>query len=235
MIPDRKSEDGDSLFSRMQDLLKSYESAKKLILLSEYYNKDHKLSISVINELRNALDHIMRGVKIVNNINDEFSKAEGHIYRSAFDACEIIVLNRLSYIHSFKEKHGIQIINKLCPEYFEKYLPLITEIKSDLVNVRTIELTSKRLTKYEHITSQIIELCDSLDSKLGVDQEVISRTKFKRSINKYFSSGLAGLAVLASLFSLLSGGEVPDSYLIGASLLLVIIVSFLLFKKWRNW
>ena len=50
-----------------------------------------------MNEIRAAFDHAMRLMKRDSDkgIDDEFDKAQGHLFRAAYDACELITLDRL--------------------------------------------------------------------------------------------------------------------------------------------
>jgi len=218
-------------FSNMQDLLKIYETSKRFIFLSEYYNKNHKISISVINELRNALDHIMRAVKAHDPKDQEFYKAEGHLYRAAFDACEVIVINRLNYIYSFKADYGIDNLQAAFPKYSTEYLPSISLIIEDLSKLRSEEISSARLAKYETVVSKLIEICDSLDTNLiGIIERKDQSKRITVFVKKYFPIVLGFFAFATSVLSVALKGETTILLLSAFLLLILSSVSYYIFK-----
>lgn len=156
-------EEKEAFFDKMQHLSSIYKRAKRLILLSEYYNSKQGIVVSTINELRNSLDHIMRSLLSRENSSDELFKAEGHLYRSIYDACEVIIIDRLDYIESFKNDVTFSSLEKVYPNYRTKVLPYITQIKEELVAIRQIPITEERIKKYEDAVANLIEICDDLD------------------------------------------------------------------------
>lgn len=223
-------------FSKFKELLNLYETSKRFIFLSEYYNKNHKISLSVINELRNALDHLMRSAKSSDLVDGEFSKAEGHLYRAAFDACEVIVINRLNYIYSFKEDYDLDSLQEVSPQYHAEYLPFISSIIEDLANLRSEENSSERLKKYEYVVSKLIEICDELDTKL-VDLEngkrLINNNSF--SLPKYIALSLGLIAFTTSLVSVVFSSYPVNNNLVMliAFIIVAILFGYIVFKKWR--
>lgn len=151
-------------FSEMLDLSSLYKTVKHLVLLSEYYNNDQKIVLSTINELRNTLDHIMRALYSNVKINkEELYKAKGHLYRAAFDACEVIAIDRLDYINNFKNSVSFSTLYKVYPQYYKEVLPFISQVKEELARSREIPVTYDRVEKYQEIISKLIIISDSLD------------------------------------------------------------------------
>jgi hypothetical protein len=153
----------ENIFSNMEELSSIYMTVKPLILLAEYYNSNHGIVLSSINELRNAFDHVMRSFFESANTKEEFFKAKGHLFRAAFDACEIIIIDRLEYINQFKNSVGFNSLYNSFPQYYTEVLPSISQIKERLAASRQNQDTPERLAEYKNIITQLIKTCDDLD------------------------------------------------------------------------
>ncbi|HYQ57554.1 MAG TPA: hypothetical protein VEP89_09430 [Draconibacterium sp.] len=234
MVPkDDKRGEEYAFFSQMKELLTLYESTKKYIFLSEYYNKNHKVSVSVINELRNSFDHVMRAVKYADLSEGEFSKARGHLYRSAFDACEIIVINRLNYIYSFKKDYELKSLQSAFPKYHSEYLPLISSIIEDLSKVRNEAKSKERLAKYEEVLTELIEICNELDKGVGNIIEV-KKSDIKKNgiIKKVTTISIGAVALITSIISVAFGDSFKNSNMLIMALVVVIVsLVYVIFKN----
>ena len=125
---------------KLTELSEIYKSVKHIFLLVEYYNGEKGIVVSSINELRSAFDHVMRAMTKENHegVIDEVDSAKKHLYRAAYDACEVIILDRLDYIESLKEKVSFKTINTVFPEYATEVLPFAARLKKEVVDVRQI-------------------------------------------------------------------------------------------------
>lgn len=218
-------------YDKMQELLVIYERIKTHVILAEYYNSKMSISISVINELRNVFDHVMRSIKHEDRFPDEMKKAEGHLLRAGFDACEIIIIDRLEYLHNFKNKYSFESIQKVYPRYSDEVLSLISDTKKELTHLRTNEIDNDRLSKYEEIVEKLIVVCDELDKNtrnlvLLQEKERLIEIVSIRNVTVF-----AGLIMFfVSLFSLLGlSMTVNISLSIGCSSL--VLLSIYLYKK----
>ncbi len=88
---------------RFREIAELYLVVKETILYFEEINQEQKTDIQVINELRNAFDHLMRviaalfNVKKINNDSDDYilknlDKAYGHVYRAGYDTIDFLCL-----------------------------------------------------------------------------------------------------------------------------------------------
>ena len=220
-------------FSKMLRLSEIYKSTKHLILLTEYYNSKHGIVVSTINELRNALDHVMRSLLNIDQMPNELYKAEGHLYRAVYDACEIIVLDRLKYIEEFKNDVSYSFLNKIIPHYYTETLPYITKLKEQLVAVRQVPNSVERIKEYENTIEKLMAITDELDKVVPQ----ISEYKHKTNKRKYYSTYtftilLGAWAAMYTIFSMI--WDINSSALLFLSLsssLLVILLYFLRLKK----
>lgn len=103
--------DRERLEACYRDLIEFYFVIKQVVIAAERDDKERRLSFSAINELRSALDHIMRahgvvhgtsnadaavsesGLTVYDYCTKNLSKAKGHLYRAGFDAYDIIGIN----------------------------------------------------------------------------------------------------------------------------------------------
>jgi hypothetical protein len=220
-------EEKERFFSEMLRLSTIYTTAKRLILLSEYYNSKQGIVISTINELRNSLDHIMRALLNIEKLSDELFKAEGHLYRAIYDACEVIIIDRLKYIEDFKNEVSFDILNETCPNYYIEILPYITVVKENLVNIRQIQKTQDRIREYEDAVAQLIQICDELDKKIpliNIEKEKKKKEKLKKEKKYYFSTST--LSILLGSWAVTFG--ILSSIIKSLSLEILIFLSLLI-------
>ena len=193
--------------NELTKLSETYKSVKHIFLLVEYYNGNRGIVVSSINELRSAFDHVMRAMTKMDKseLEDEISSAEKHLFRAAYDACEVIILDRLDYIERLKSKVSIKAINKVYPEYATEVLPFAAKLKKDVVGVRQIDNLRERVNQYEEQINKIIDYSENLE----VLMPAIVKEKDKEDVESLFSptfvtiivgSVLVVISILSYLF-----------------------------------
>ncbi|MDL2222747.1 hypothetical protein LJB98_01450 [Bacteroidales bacterium OttesenSCG-928-M11] len=226
MVENFTEEEKDVFFSRILQLSVIYKRAKHLMLLSEYYNSKRGIVVTTMNELRGALDHIMRSLSDKTKLEPELFKAEGHLYRAIYDACEVIILDRLQYIEEFKNSVSFSSLEEAYPEYYTKTLPYLTKIKRDLVDTRETQLTKERIDKYENTVSELIEICDELDK---ITLKIIPREK---KISYVFPGLLGASAIIFALLNMFwNNGIAFVEILISLLTPSIILYLYLFYKK----
>lgn len=124
-------------YDNMKVLFNFYLKIKKVMLLSEEIIED--FPIAPVNELRNALDHIMRsytdGLE-EEEIDYQFTEAKEHIFRAGYDAFEIIIGYRITQIHENIKSYSISAISEGFPDYHKKIAKEITEIQVLMSTIR---------------------------------------------------------------------------------------------------
>lgn len=164
MLDQFTQEEKDAFFSKMIQLSSIYKTAKHVILLAEYYNSKQGIVVSSINELRGCLDHIMRSLLDKTKHEKELFKAEGHLYRAIYDACEVIIIDRLQYIENYKNTVDSYSLELAYPQYFTDILPFISQVKSDIVDTRETIVTQERVDRYVGNITKLIDICNTLDA-----------------------------------------------------------------------
>jgi hypothetical protein len=199
----------ESLTNKFFELFDLYEEVKRIVFLAEYENKEQKYIISSVNELRNSLDHIMRTFGSPENLEVNFDKAKGHLYRAGYDAYEIIAISKLAAIKEIKEQFKFEAITIGYPDYFSKVVPVITTAKNELVSARAnkkidngldVKIEEKHFNKFEKITTELIKIVDNLDLHIDgiIEAQREIRRKYWRNviITTLLSSLIIGFVLL---------------------------------------
>ena len=177
----------------LTELSDIYKSVKHIFLLVEYYNNKKGIVVSSINELRNAFDHVMRAMTKDDSLGleDEIDSAKKHLFRAAYDACEVIILDRLDYIESLKNKASLRVLSKVYPDYVTEILPFASKLKKEVVDVRQIDNLEERVKQYEEKISQIIDYSEKLEQRIPEAEKV----KNIEQLDSYFSSAFISLII----------------------------------------
>jgi hypothetical protein len=222
----------EQILSYMEELSAIYKTVKPLILLAEYYNSNQGIVLSSMNELRNSFDHIMRSFFEGADSKEEFFKAKGHLFRAAYDACEIIIIDRLEYINLFKNTVGFNLLYKAYPDYYTKVLPFISQVKENLGSLRQNPNSLERINEYQIMAAQLIETCDDLNKAAPFINEKYK--KIDTTTNQQISvvvSVLGFIGIAVSVLSVLLNVSVSLIILIISLLLLIFFIGLWLFYK----
>jgi len=211
----------ESLTNKFFELFDLYEEVKKIVFLAEYENKEQKYIISSVNELRNSLDHIMRTFGSPENLEINFDKAKGHLYRAGYDAYEIIAISKLAAIKEIKEQFKFEAITRGYPDYFNKIIPVISETKKQLVSARAnkkidngldVKTEKKHFSKFEKITTELIKIVDDLDLHIDGIIEAQQEIRKKYWRNTIITTGLLALLIGLALLVIEHKFFVPKEY-----------------------
>ncbi len=198
----------EKIYVQLDEISKLYEQIKQVILDAEYANGNNSYNISPVNEVRNAFDHIMKSFLNQNiNFDKEYEKAKGHLYRSGFDAYEIIAIFKLNEIESVRKSYKLESITTGYPDYFAKFIPLTTKIKNKLSHARgnkmvtDIEQEKSAFEQYRPLVVELIEIVDQINLHLPGIQLVENEIKRKNKIEiiKNFLFGGLGISLVILL------------------------------------
>ena len=114
---------------KFRELTELYLVVKETILYFEEINQEQKADIQVINELRNAFDHLMRvsatifEVKALSNNPNEYilknlDKAYGHVYRAGYDTIDFLCLTIKKEISDSLCEFDPFVIKEALPDYY---------------------------------------------------------------------------------------------------------------------
>ena len=178
---------------KLTELSDIYKSVKHIFLLVEYYNGKRGIVVSSINELRSAFDHVMRSMTKADQsgLEDEIDSAKKHLYRAAYDACEVIILDRLDYIESLKNKASYKVLSQVYPDYVTEILPFAAKLKKEVVEVRQEDNLEERVKLYEEKISQIIDYSEKLELRIPEAEKV----KRLEQVDSFFSTAFLSLII----------------------------------------
>ncbi len=116
--------------ARLAALSRLYSEAKSLILYAEEVDPDARSNLQIIKELRDAFDHLMRAISVRFDASrspgdddqaycsNNLSKAEGHVYRAAFDALDGALLSLRVKIAEVASQYPLEALSQVVPDYW---------------------------------------------------------------------------------------------------------------------
>jgi hypothetical protein len=187
-------------FSKFNELKELYAQVKECILLAENFDPDHSVYLSPVNELRNALDHIMRSYDAGEKIDEEYQEAKEHLYRAGYDAYEVLSINVADKIVEIVEVYPTEIISLIFPYYYTEIKKNLISIKVELANVRARKKTHENgvdisnFTPYKERVTHLIEHLKVCEENIPSLQNE-KRTRKNRSYFNNFWGIIIGLVV----------------------------------------
>lgn len=182
----------NSIEDRIAEIVVLYGKVKRLIIKSEKIEEQQRLSITAINELRSALDHLMRVFAAKNGISDNvaidsestsdnlpapeyceinMNKAFGHIYRAGYDAYDIISLEYIKKINSLRKtvSHGslVKGFNDYANEVrlpFKEAIDICNEAKATK-DVEALGTLAQHFGKYERATDALESIYETMEQR----------------------------------------------------------------------
>ena len=172
-------------FSELSSL---YKEVKQVVLLAENLNSKQEVILSSLNEMRNAFDHLMRCYNEDNDTKYQIDKAKAHLYRAGYDAYELLAMDCSENIKNTLNNYELDIISKVFPEYFAKYLPKIHEIDKKLgQNRANRDITTTTNEKnffddYAKLVNEALDIRDEVISKVNVLADI--KTKHNKEATR---------------------------------------------------
>ena len=128
------SNNSDELVLKLNQLQDLYENSKSAILIYEAHSG--MTPAGPHNEMRNALDHIMRMINNPFLLQKEYYGARSHILRAGYDAWELLCINRIDYIKETLKNFTPADISIGFPSYYNEVKPAIQDIEEKTVELR---------------------------------------------------------------------------------------------------
>lgn len=173
----------ESFITKIVALSGLYQDVKQILILAENINDGQSLYLGPINELRNALDHVMRAFfNYTSNPKDsnlEVSKIKEHLLRAGYDGYEIIATTLINQIQESPIKDfKTEAITNIFPEYYSKYQKELLEVKRGLADIRANKIPEKIIQKIEsndfklYLTqiNRLFEISDTINLKIPAIQ-----------------------------------------------------------------
>jgi hypothetical protein len=190
------------------DIVLIYNKVKALIILAENIDIEKRLPLNTVNELRNALDHLIRflgkqeNVDGFDSINLELNLQQTieHIYRAGYDACDVIAINLYQQIDDLLEPYNSHIIVTVIPNYYVEIKPKLEKLNKEIRNAKNIKgklFSVKYFDNYDNI------IVDVLDIKIFLEEKIQSFNEIKiehDKKDKFITSKNIIIALVTSLF-----------------------------------
>lgn len=137
-----------------KQLIAFYFRIKKLVAAAEREDLEQRISISAINELRSAFDHVMRtqgliyGIVEQANIRQEsglepseyckmnLDKAYGHLYRAGYDAYDTISIRLIDEIENMLKRISRRTLHSVMKDATSRIAKPYLEAKSLFVEAK---------------------------------------------------------------------------------------------------
>ena len=147
----------DNFIKRLNELHDLYVESKRAIILLENYNREQKTFIAPLNEMRNALDHVMKMVLSKDDekiVYEQYRGARSHIRRAGYDAFELLCISHTNYIKDILKDFSPSDISNGFPQYYATVKPKIHEIQGRTAEYR--ERKEKRKQEKEEIIDDAV-------------------------------------------------------------------------------
>jgi hypothetical protein len=197
-----------------------YLRVKKIMIIAEETaEEDFKTFLQPHFELNRAFDHLNR-VKaaefkltedtiptIEKYIEDNYSKAIGHLYRAFFDVTDWLSMKIRKSITDTLQGYSNECINTVVPNYYSNIKPKIYQISNDIASIRNQKDignlgTRGLMAKYEKIIYELNDEANKIKSATGALEEYAKREKKEKSWNEIYD---IKKIILAALITLLLG------------------------------
>jgi hypothetical protein len=179
-------------YDNFKELFDEYVQVKKAIILLENLDKNHKIHIAPLNQLRSGLDHAFKASVVEGaQFKHEIIEMREHIRRAGYDAFELLasilgltIVNKLKWVSN-------KALETVFPEYY-------TTISSQLINiqVRLAEIRTDKnhfespFTQYMKEITSIIEIYKKVQSKIPVLREYDRKRIFGKIVSIIISIGV---------------------------------------------
>jgi hypothetical protein len=198
------------------EIIELYFRVKKLIIEAENVDPEKRIPLNSVNEMRNALDHLMRvwGKKqgLIENVDVDLNlqQAMEHIYRAGYDACDLIAISLFEAIDGLLRDYSSRAILQVIPDFYQRIYPKLEKLRREIEEAKVIKGTLEEsfspqyFQRYESIVKEVKELKAELEEKVTaierVESELENSNKFQWKVS--IVSALLG-AMLGSLLTLL--------------------------------
>jgi len=199
------SDSDAKVFLSIQELASLYKKVKEGIILDENFDPNDRIHLGALNELRNALDHIMRAVLNPDNYSKEVIDARDHLLRAGYDAFESLAMTASQTIISSLQKFDKDVIATICPDYYRVIKPKIIDLKKELAKIRSGRDNSQTdILKIETLTDYTEKANELFEFSKTVSENIPEMVEFQKSKRKLFWKDQL-LRLLIGIFGVILG------------------------------
>lgn len=166
-------------YDGLAELYELYDKVRQAVILVENFDKERKMYIAPINQLRSALDHIFKAVACAENNEQstyELKEAKEHLDRAGYDALELLAANLGTTIIDKVAQYDNKALTSVFPAYFTTIKPKITDIKNVVANLRS----EKKVDSEKSFSAYFDQITELIDLDKQVDIMIPSLEEFKQ-------------------------------------------------------
>ena len=206
-------------YEKLNKLQSIYKTAKLYILYSEEIDPTSSSNLQIMKELRDAFDHLMAIVHLKAQsfdyskgsndkeeyVSENFEKAIGHVYISAFDALDGAVISLEELIALELNMYPSEVIKEVMPEYWDikrRIHEVVDNVASHRSNKDLGSNSDDALNKYIADLDELDRIYKKILESGSLFDECIKQRK-KKSLKKCMVTILIGVAIglLIAFFS----------------------------------
>ncbi len=169
-------------YSGIEDLYALYDKVRYAVILVENFDKERKMYIAPINQLRSALDHIFKAVSSSQDQEQcayELKEAKEHLDRAGYDALELLAANLGTSIIDKLSQYDNKTLTSVFPDYFREIKPKITTIRNTVAVLRS----EKKIDSEKSFSAYFDQITELIDIDKRVDIILPSLEEFKQKEN----------------------------------------------------
>lgn len=170
-------------YDSLQGLYDLYDKVRQAIILVENFDKERKMYIAPINQLRSALDHVFKAVNCAKYQEQsvyELKEAKEHLDRAGYDALELLAANLGTTIIEKVSQYDNNTLTSVFPDYFTEIKPKITDIRNAVANLRS----EKKIDSERSFSAYFDQITELIDLDKRVDVMIPSLEEFKQKEEK---------------------------------------------------
>lgn len=200
--------------AQLDEIVRLYESVKAVILFGEEIAPENVTLPQILKELRDAFDHLMRVFAVKSGVREEdyndkyveqnLSKAFGHVYRSAYDALDWLSIILRNMIQMELDEYSPSAIRAAIPDYYSTIKPRIEGFMAHkIAQIRGAkDIGMPQPSSIQEYAELVIEIKGYWDKILNAKPGLIdySKTEKKAKLKEYLiiiliTAIITGLAV----------------------------------------
>ena len=141
-------------YEKIEQATLLYILLKKIVITNEELDGNNKTNLQILQEYRNALDHLMRVLQSkfrITNHDEEYiyanlDKFYGHLYRAGYDALDWMSIVTREKITDSVKNFSNDALKEVFPKYYSEIRPKILKLSRE-IGIRRI---NKDVDDYTH-------------------------------------------------------------------------------------
>lgn len=166
-------------YEGLEELYDLYDKVRHAIILVENFDKERKMYVAPINQLRSALDHIFKAIHCAKEQDQsayELKEAKEHLDRAGYDALELLAGNLGATIIKKVSQYDNKALTSVFSKYFTDIKPKITDIQNAVAKLRS----EKKIDSEKSFSAYFDQITELIDLDKSVDVMIPSLEEFKQ-------------------------------------------------------